>query len=224
MELYVIDSKGSMCAAVGHGEPSQRVLFKALDDVGLARPGSEPEPDVEITGEQLPRVVDGVREALRDLLAATPVGDAKGMYDASAVEILGERVWIRVRDQSQYALKRLNSLYLGLEGAAKSQTHVTVLAVPVLDALDKATLAVAHHGVERSRLAAALRERYAHLQSLTSDPQMTADLARHADAVFDDELLDRHLARLAAWKLVRLEADGSVLPTRKLQLVRPLTA
>jgi len=220
VQLLLAGTAGPPVTGLYAHEPAAAALLEALAAAQLPAPATLPDPDVLIPAGQLPAVLDGVRAALRARLAATPRADNAGAYDAAVLDVLGETVRIRVRDEGHHALKRLNDLYVALDGLAGAGEEVRLLAVPWFDDLDRAVLRTVREGpVLRTDLPAVVRRRLAELERVGSEPETAAEMRRQADAAGDPDRLEKHLDRLRQWKLLKPDAD-EVVATDKLRRIR----
>lgn len=217
VQLLVMDDAGEFRHGLGRGETvfdeamrlaGHPLAAGAVDDAsGL---------DLTVPAERVPEIAGTVREAVRAVQAAVSTAETEGAYDRAEIEVLGETVPIRVRNDQHLGLKHLNQLYEVLRDTAAAGRGLTVYSVPRLDELDRAILAeTSTEALARSALPAALAARREHLLSLGAPAEMLTDLDDPAPGT-----IDAHLDRLERWNLVSRTPAGDIGPTRKRSFVR----
>ncbi len=219
VRLLVLDDASKFRVGLDRTDPAGKALIGALMMAGFSRaPGDFDKlsgPDLVVSAERVPAVARMVQDSLRQFRRTDSMIEANGAFDRSVIEVLGEKVSIRVRDPRHLALKRLNDLYETLRRIAARGRGLTVFAVPELDNVDRALLAVMRTAAPQSAVPALVQAHLAQLTSAGASPETIAELRD-----LTPETIGVHLARLERWALLRRSPEGDVGPAPKLAIIR----
>lgn len=223
MELQLFDSNDRFRCRINLAEPLWPLFRNSLREASLMSDAAATlDRDLEIDRAHLESLLRVLEPALRQHQARVLTkGHASG-YDKVSIIVLGETMWVNARNPEHGKLMRVNRLYASLEEVFESSLRLRVFVVPDWNSHEyrlASLLKSAPNGVVKSDLQHLLQQSFEELQGAVTSEEVRSRLRRDAKALFDGHTIDESIAFLETWLLAHQTTIGTILPTKKLQLV-----